>query len=65
MTVNFRTLVSPLDFRGMINHSTPMLSLGSCFAANIGSRLEKELFDAPLLAVPFVVVVSGAGAGVC
>ncbi len=45
MTVNFRTLVSPLDFRGMINHSTPMLSLGSCFAANIGSRLEKELFD--------------------
>lgn len=45
MSDRFRTPVAPLLHQGMLSHTTPMLMLGSCFAANIGRRLERELFD--------------------
>ena len=41
----FRTPVSPLSHKGLISHSTPMLLLGSCFASNIGARLQRDMFD--------------------
>ncbi|MDE6264789.1 MAG: GSCFA domain-containing protein [Paramuribaculum sp.] len=41
----FRTPVAPLCYAGSISHTTPLLMLGSCFAANIGAKLEKDFFD--------------------
>ncbi|MDE6459527.1 MAG: GSCFA domain-containing protein [Paramuribaculum sp.] len=41
----FRTPVAPLTLNGLISHSTPLLMLGSCFASNIGTRLQRDLFD--------------------
>lgn len=46
MTETFRTPLPPLNHKGTLSHSTPMLLLGSCFASNIGEKLQGELFDA-------------------
>lgn len=45
MKQRFRTPVTPLALKGTVSHTTPLLMLGSCFAANIGERLSRELFD--------------------
>lgn len=45
MKQRFRTPVTPLALKGTVSHTTPLLMLGSCFAANIGARLQRELFD--------------------
>ena len=40
-------LITPVDTASMpftIDHSTPLLSLGSCFADEIGSRLQRDGF---------------------
>ncbi len=44
----FRTPVAPLCYVGTLSHTTPLLLLGSCFAANIGAKLEKDFFDVTL-----------------
>lgn len=41
----FRTSVAPLCYMGSLSHTTPLLLLGSCFATNIGAKLEKDFFD--------------------
>ena len=38
--MQFRTEISPLPgLRGSISHSTPVWTIGSCFADNIGDRM--------------------------
>lgn len=43
--MKFRTESTPLRLNGLISHTTPVMLLGSCFAANIGARMEEEGFD--------------------
>lgn len=44
--MQFRTEISPLPgLRGSISHSTPVWTIGSCFADNIGDRMLSEGFD--------------------
>ncbi len=44
--IQFRTVIKPLQGRqGLVDHSRPVVMLGSCFTENIGSRLQSELFD--------------------
>ncbi|MDE5978944.1 MAG: GSCFA domain-containing protein [Muribaculaceae bacterium] len=44
--MQFRTEISPLpDLRGAISHTTPVWTIGSCFADNIGDRMLSEGFD--------------------
>ena len=45
MNTEFRTPVAPLTRKGLISHATPLLLLGSCFASNIGARLQRDMFD--------------------
>lgn len=49
--MDFRTVIKPLDKVGLLNHSTPMLLIGSCFSDNIGARLKQRLF--PVMVNPF------------
>ncbi|MDE7411039.1 MAG: GSCFA domain-containing protein [Paramuribaculum sp.] len=49
--MDFRTIIKPLDFAGTLNHTTPMMLLGSCFSDNIGQRLKQRLF--PVMVNPF------------
>ncbi len=44
--MRFRTEIPPLDYPGLINHSTPVVMLGSCFSDNIGLRLRERLIPA-------------------
>ncbi len=42
----FRTIVQPLENQqGLIDHSHPVVMLGSCFSDNVGQRLCDGLFD--------------------
>lgn len=42
----FRTIVKPLTgHKGLVNHSRPVVMLGSCFSENIGAKLQENLFD--------------------
>lgn len=43
--MKFRTEISPLPRKGLIDHSTPMVLIGSCFTTEVGSRLKSGLFD--------------------
>ncbi|MDE5744271.1 MAG: GSCFA domain-containing protein, partial [Paramuribaculum sp.] len=45
MNTEFRTPVAPLPRKGLISHTTPLLMLGSCFASNIGAKLQRDMFD--------------------
>lgn len=45
MKQEFRTIVKPLPYRGMINHQQGVMMLGSCFSDNIGQRLRQACFD--------------------
>ena len=45
MKQEFRTIVKPLPYRGMINHQHGVMMLGSCFSDNIGQRLRQACFD--------------------
>ncbi len=49
--MEFRTTVRPLDCRGMLSHSSPVMLLGSCFSDNIGERMRRSLF--PVMVNPF------------
>lgn len=42
--MRFRTEIGLSDHAGLIDHSTPIMLLGSCFSDNIGSRLRSNLF---------------------
>ncbi len=43
----FRTAVKPLNgYRGLVDHSRPVLLVGSCFTDNVGAMLMRDLFDA-------------------
>lgn len=44
--MEFRTIVKPEESELKISHNDPILLLGSCFADNMGRRLQRELFDA-------------------
>ncbi len=52
--MDFRTVIKPLDKVGLLDHSTPMLLIGSCFSDNIGARLKQRLF--PVMINPFGTV---------
>ncbi|KXX69043.1 GSCFA domain-containing protein [Flammeovirga sp. SJP92] len=41
----FRTPINPLNFEEKINFDSTILSIGSCFAQNIGSKLQENRFD--------------------
>ncbi len=41
----FRTRIPFLDCSGWIEHSTPMMLVGSCFSSNIGKKLKERWFD--------------------
>lgn len=43
--MEFRTTIKPADHQGRVNHSTPIMLVGSCFSDNIGRRLENDMFD--------------------
>ena len=43
--MDFRTTIKPLAHKGMIAHDCAITMLGSCFSDNIGSRLQRALFD--------------------
>ncbi len=44
--IQFRTVIKPLQgCQGLVDHSRPVVMLGSCFTENVGSRLQNELFD--------------------
>ena len=45
MSKSFRTIVEPLNHRGLIDYHHGVLMLGSCFSDNIGLRLHKAFFD--------------------
>ena len=45
MSKSFRTIVEPLNHRGLIDYHHGVLMLGSCFSDNIGLRLQKAFFD--------------------
>ncbi|MCH5318660.1 MAG: GSCFA domain-containing protein [Paramuribaculum sp.] len=42
--MDFRTIVEPDKVKGLISHRSGILTLGSCFADNIGEKLEREMF---------------------
>ncbi len=42
----FRTSITPLKgYTSLIDHSRPVIMLGSCFTDNVGKRLTKQLFN--------------------
>ncbi len=44
----FEKLFTPVEFEGcpgLLSHGAPVLTLGSCFADEVGSRLLEQLFD--------------------
>lgn len=43
--MDFRTTIKPLANKGMIAHDCAITMLGSCFSDNIGSRLQRALFN--------------------
>lgn len=44
--MKFQTEVElPRGYEGLIDHTTPVATLGSCFADEVGARLAAELFD--------------------
>lgn len=49
--MNFRTEVKPDRHNGLISHSTRIMTLGSCFADEVSSRLAENGFN--ILANPF------------
>lgn len=49
--MQFRTTITPLSHQGSIDHTTPVMLLGSCFSDNIGSLLRQALF--PVMVNPF------------
>ena len=49
--IPLRTLIPPLGQKGLLSHTSPVLTLGSCFSDNIGNRLRTDLFD--VVANPF------------
>jgi len=51
ITMEFRTQIKPLKMSGLISHSTPVLSLGSCFADEVSALLIRDGFN--VLANPF------------
>lgn len=40
-----RTAVEPLNYRGLINHSSRLVMLGSCFVESVGSLMKRDLYD--------------------
>ena len=42
--MKFRTEIQPLNHRGLIDHSTPIMLLGSCFTTEVGERMQRDLF---------------------
>jgi len=50
----FRTEVEVEPSKYMINHKTPVMFLGSCFADNIGAMLVEKKF--PVCVNPFGVI---------
>lgn len=46
--MNFRTTISTSPQPGYLRHSQPILLLGSCFAENIGRKLQEKKFDIDL-----------------
>lgn len=52
--MEFRTVMPPVSYPFRINWKTPILAMGSCFAANMGSRLQENKFKVVLN--PFGVV---------
>ena len=45
MSHDFRTIVSPLKNRGLIDHHHKIMMVGSCFSDNIGKRLQESCFN--------------------
>ena len=43
--MKFRTSISPLKHQGLVSHQTKLISLGSCFAVNIGEQLKTSGFS--------------------
>lgn len=43
--MKFRTEIPPLPHAGLINHDTTIVTIGSCFADEIGKRLRDRFFD--------------------
>ena len=43
--MKFRTILKPLDHKGLINYQSKITMLGSCFVENIGERLNNHQFD--------------------
>lgn len=43
--MDFRTIVKPIEKKGIINHQNPIILMGSCFTDNIGKKLQDALFD--------------------
>lgn len=43
--MDFRTTIRPLANKGMIAHDGAITMLGSCFSDNMGSRLQRALFN--------------------
>ncbi len=43
--MQFRTVVKGINQQGLIDHSTRVLMIGSCFTENIGKRLAARLFN--------------------
>lgn len=42
--MQFRTPVAPLRHQGIVDHRTPVVTLGSCFADAVARRLSDRLF---------------------
>lgn len=43
--MDFRTIVKPIEKKGIINHQNPIILMGSCFTDNIGKKLQDALFN--------------------
>lgn len=43
--MEFRTVIKPLDFKGLVSHHSKMMTLGSCFADEISSFLRRDGFN--------------------
>ncbi|MCK5028366.1 MAG: GSCFA domain-containing protein [Bacteroidales bacterium] len=50
----YRTIIEPEPSKNKISYNTPVLFMGSCFAENIGDRMEKLKF--PTIVNPFGVL---------
>ncbi len=54
----FRTIIEPLKYRGLINHHSGVVMMGSCFSDNIGGKLKQACFNVEIN--PFGVLYNPA-----